>query len=313
MSSPVRELTPRQRKSRSGCKRCKERRVGASISISAPPNNVILQVKCDEALPSCHQCRRRGFECPGYNRSLHWIQHRELSGSGLRVITNTKNRSHGQYASIAASPTSFGLDERLWPTSPAVVEVHQRQLDSDLVSSDYPLVALKQDATSVPSETIFHNEIEMDSIESDIRDIVAVNEEDYEEGFIIDLPRSHQSISSNLQDTTTFLVEYYFSNVCPVFSCFDSPSNPFRCEVSNMMRKSPALSNCIQAMSAAHLSELQPCRKREGLEFQNAAVRSISDSIARLAEVSEELMITVIMLGVTQVRCPRPSENILGN
>jgi hypothetical protein len=232
---------------------------------------------------------------------LNWVQHRELSGSGLKVITNPKKRFHEQNAETEPIPTSSTLDPEpgLWPMSPGVLHIQEQLLDRDLFSFEQLIGDLKQDDVFVQNDNGFQDELEMDP--NDIDGIVRQTEEDNGDNFNIDLSRNYHSLPPSLQDTTTFLVEYYFSNVCPILSCFDSPSNPFRYEISNMIRTSSALSNCIQAMSAAHLSILQPLRHRHGLEFQNAAVRSISDSIASEAEVSEELLISVILLGVTQV------------
>lgn len=300
MSSPFRELTPRQRKSRSGCKRCKERKVGASISLL--PQRLTLEfskVKCDESLPSCHQCQRRGLGCPGYNRNLNWVQHRELSASGLKVITNPKRISHGQNADSESIPAASILDPGLWPISPSVLHVREQQFGLDLFLFEQPIGDLNQGDAFIQNRHVFQYEMGTES--NSIHDKVRREKEDHEDTFVIDLSSNDQSLLPSLQDTTTFLVEYYFSNVCPIVSCFDSPSNPFRYEISNMIQTSSALSNCIQAMSAAHLSILQPSRHRHGLEFQNATVRSISNSIANDPEVSEELLISVILLGVTQV------------
>ncbi|EXJ82914.1 hypothetical protein A1O3_06730 [Capronia epimyces CBS 606.96] len=268
------------------------------------------KVKCDEGQPSCHQCRRRGLECPGYKRGLHWVQHRELSGSGLKVITTPKNRtkSPGHLPLADAAETEpgqvpSGLESGLWSVLLGVLDVEEQEqqqqpLDRDLFLLASPTADAKEDHGhgSSPRDQPFQAQ------STDIQEMVPYSKHGYDNdlGNDPDPPRNHPSIRPSVQDTTTFLVEYYFSNVCPLLSCFDSPSNPFRFEIANMIRSSPALSNCIQAMSAAHLSQLQPSRHREGLELQNAAVRSISDSVANLAEVSEDLMISVILLGVTQ-------------
>ncbi|KAF2003821.1 hypothetical protein P154DRAFT_486003 [Amniculicola lignicola CBS 123094] len=50
-----RDLKPKKTKSRNGCSRCKLKRL-----------------KCDETAPGCVQCKKRGIECPGYEKTLKW-------------------------------------------------------------------------------------------------------------------------------------------------------------------------------------------------------------------------------------------------
>ncbi|KAK1702419.1 uncharacterized protein BDZ83DRAFT_686667, partial [Colletotrichum acutatum] len=52
----------RRIKSRSGCVRCKRRRI-----------------KCDEAVPSCLRCVKSGVDCPGYAKALKWSTKHESS------------------------------------------------------------------------------------------------------------------------------------------------------------------------------------------------------------------------------------------
>ncbi|KAF4552834.1 Fungal specific transcription factor domain-containing protein 16 [Elsinoe fawcettii] len=50
------------------------------------------------------------------------------------------------------------------------------------------------------------------------------------------------------------LVQYYFSEVCPLYSCFDSKSNPFRKIVGDLWTTSATVYLAIQSMAVAHLS-----------------------------------------------------------
>ncbi|PYI20292.1 hypothetical protein BO99DRAFT_112922 [Aspergillus violaceofuscus CBS 115571] len=64
MSTPQ-PVSRRRVKARSGCPRCKQRRI-----------------KCDETVPACNQCTRKNFDCPGYRRPLKWSSKYEV-GKGI--------------------------------------------------------------------------------------------------------------------------------------------------------------------------------------------------------------------------------------
>ncbi|RAK80051.1 Zn(II)2Cys6 transcription factor [Aspergillus fijiensis CBS 313.89] len=60
MSTPQ-PVSRRRVKARTGCLRCKQRRI-----------------KCDETVPACTQCTRKNFDCPGYRRPLKWSSKYEV-------------------------------------------------------------------------------------------------------------------------------------------------------------------------------------------------------------------------------------------
>jgi hypothetical protein len=50
------------------------------------------------------------------------------------------------------------------------------------------------------------------------------------------------------------LVQHYFSEVCSLYSCFDSAQNPFRRLVADLWKESTTIHLSIQSMAIAHLS-----------------------------------------------------------
>lgn len=50
------------------------------------------------------------------------------------------------------------------------------------------------------------------------------------------------------------LVQHYFSEVCSLYSCFDSDQNPFRSLVADLRKDSTTINLSIQSMAIAHLS-----------------------------------------------------------
>ncbi|RAH67922.1 Zn(II)2Cys6 transcription factor [Aspergillus aculeatinus CBS 121060] len=59
--STLQPVSRRRVKARTGCLRCKQRRI-----------------KCDETVPACTQCTRKNFDCPGYRRPLKWSSKYEV-------------------------------------------------------------------------------------------------------------------------------------------------------------------------------------------------------------------------------------------
>ena len=100
-------------------------------------------------------------------------------------------------------------------------------------------------------------------------------------------------------------MSYCFSNVCPVISCFDSPTNIFRRELPSLLRESETISLCIQAIATARLSQYEPSRIEAKIPLRNRALKSLSTDIGRLTEkgghVDETLILASVMLGMSVV------------
>lgn len=70
------------------------------------------------------------------------------------------------------------------------------------------------------------------------------------------------------QFTGDNLVEHYFAEVCPLYSCFDSELNPFRTLVSELWSTSSTIYYTIQSMAAANLANHYPCQLRRGFVIE---------------------------------------------
>src|SRR3954470_20713651 len=96
------------RKSRAGCISCKKRKV--KTVLSPPPSALLthLQVKCDEARPSCRHCALRKEQCV-YTKSqkpsskasplapAEFYQHGELALRGFETTTPSFTPSSGTH------------------------------------------------------------------------------------------------------------------------------------------------------------------------------------------------------------------------
>ncbi|KAK7515577.1 fungal-specific transcription factor domain-containing protein [Phyllosticta citriasiana] len=105
---------------------------------------------------------------------------------------------------------------------------------------------------------------------------------------------------SSLADPATELVTYYFSNVCPLYSAFDSALNPFRSAVGQIWDSSPSVYYAIQSMAAAQLANFYPEMIFTGLDMQRKAYRCLQDEMQLVTagcQSSDRALLTLLLLG----------------
>lgn len=119
------------------------------------------------------------------------------------------------------------------------------------------------------------------------------------------LRRFYQAASSlppSVSHHSTRLIEYYFSTICGVFSCFDSCTNPFRYFVGNAWNHSGSVYYAIQSMAAAHLGNNIPYMQRGALELQQKASNMLKQELhsycARQTNVEIPLL-SLLLLGLS--------------
>ena len=74
-----------------------------------------------------------------------------------------------------------------------------------------------------------------------------------------------------LSNPSTKLVEYYFHTISTLYSCYDSPSNPFNYVVGKDWSVSPSVYYAIQSMAAGYLGNELLYMKREGPRLHRLA------------------------------------------
>lgn len=113
---------------------------------------------------------------------------------------------------------------------------------------------------------------------------------------------SAPSVSRELHNEATALVEHYFRDVCVVFSSFDSAMNPFRTVIARLWDNSSSIFYAIQSMAAAHLANYVPNMKVKGLAMQRKAYECLQQEL-KLASINrtmdDKLLLTVLLLGLT--------------
>ncbi|KAL2825857.1 fungal-specific transcription factor domain-containing protein [Aspergillus pseudoustus] len=88
------QSTPRNRlKTRTGCIRCKQRKI-----------------KCDETVPNCNQCMRRGYDCPGYKKPLKWSAKYEIGRGQAQETPAVSNPTPPEENDLSPYRVADGLD-----------------------------------------------------------------------------------------------------------------------------------------------------------------------------------------------------------
>ena len=108
-------------------------------------------------------------------------------------------------------------------------------------------------------------------------------------------------------DLSTMLMEYWFSDVCPMWSAFDSPSNPHRQLAANVWQHSDAVFYALQSMSAACLVDSLPHIKKYVGPLSTQAVEAIQCGVTAhkqlelqtSAKFPQELLLAIIAMGTS--------------
>ncbi|PYI06805.1 hypothetical protein BO78DRAFT_314519 [Aspergillus sclerotiicarbonarius CBS 121057] len=295
---------PRNRlKTRTGCLRCKQRRV-----------------KCDETHPHCSQCTRRGFDCPGYKRPLKWSSKYEIraDGADFRKGTNPPSSSRTESASISAvgidalqipSPFSIPWTSAMssQPDGSDSEALSARGLNGSLSVSNLGPGERQNNASSRNEHNIgltnapINTQMPEEQLNHDLDDAT-----DWAEWAHFSLPLS---LPPPLEDQESGISRHYFVQVCRVNSCFDSEVNFFRVEVGSLMISSPLIYHCVLSMSAAHLATLKGDLVTTALDHRARALSCLKSEIMRLKDGNEgnrlatnktsEALLGSVLLGMT--------------
>ncbi|RAH65207.1 Zn(II)2Cys6 transcription factor [Aspergillus aculeatinus CBS 121060] len=249
---------PRKRvKSRAGCRTCKQRRL-----------------KCDEKLPSCSRCEKRGLSCPGYTRNVKWSDKYERWLPGEKDQDHTSSKSHADWFIQEAGKLEAAIAGR----ADGYTATQSGSSAVDITDSDDPT----------------HSSITESYLPC--------------EGRWTTSPPLSPVLHGYLEPLTDRLLRYYFSRVCGILSAFDSRQNPFRSLVQELMPTHPALLHCVLGMSAAHLHQKERGQTRS-LRHRAQALSELGSNITQVIHAEKAvappsssttaLLLTAIMLGMT--------------
>ncbi|KAL4985305.1 fungal-specific transcription factor domain-containing protein [Aspergillus falconensis] len=234
-------------KTRTGCPRCKQRRI-----------------KCDETHPQCIQCTRRGFECPGYKRALKWSSKYELGAEGPRAERRTITDASRD--DMLQAPVSSLQGVR----SPSVLDPHLLRNASS--HENFPASnSAAQDVTLDLTSALLDIELPGES--------QGLSEWTEWESF-----SGPSTLPVPLQDQDTGISWHYFVQVCRINSCVDSDANFFRVDIGGLMASSPLIYHCVLAMSAAHLTGQKTNMLTTALDHRTKAHSYLTSEITNLKE-----------------------------
>lgn len=106
-------------------------------------------------------------------------------------------------------------------------------------------------------------------------------------------------------DLSTMLMEHWFSDVCAMWSAYDSPSNPHRQLASSAWQHSQAVYFALQSMSAACLVDSLPHVKKHIGVLSSQAVEAIQSGVTAHKQLAfqskaafpRELLLAIIAMG----------------
>lgn len=78
------------------------------------------------------------------------------------------------------------------------------------------------------------------------------------------------------------LLNHYFTEVCRLVSAFDSPTNPFRYMISDLIVDSPLILNCVLSISARWEVQRDERFLSKALHYHSAAVGYLSDILVAI-------------------------------
>ncbi|SPJ82574.1 uncharacterized protein FTOL_09979 [Fusarium torulosum] len=265
-------------RSRAGCLTCRDK-----------------HLKCDEAKPYCQVCTSRGVQCGGYQRGLRWstkhektaeLADHEFRTSPKQTCITKKRRGRppkrqldltstasftttgSVYSSHDANQGIFG-EFMLENSSP--VECQQNTQLSELHTSPQMTGFPSDFSLDMPIESLPVNEFQW----ADALDLTPTLEE-FTNNTELALFPVHQNYSTlfvppPMTDLPSQLVEYWFRDVCSLWSQYDSPSNANRMMATALWSTSEAVSTSLQSMSAAYLSSKMPDMKKTSISMMKNA------------------------------------------
>jgi hypothetical protein len=98
------------------------------------------------------------------------------------------------------------------------------------------------------------------------------------------------------------LVQHYFSDVCALYSCFDSEKNPFRSLVADLWKDSTTVHLSVQSMAIAHLSNHYPYMAPLGRSKRMQSWKSLQIDLRRYRAgkiALDTVLMSCLLLGLS--------------
>ncbi|KAH8652117.1 fungal-specific transcription factor domain-containing protein [Xylariales sp. PMI_506] len=280
------ESSARRIKNRTGCSVCKKRRV-----------------KCDEQLPGCRQCARRGLECTGYEKPMVW---KWRPDAAKKIAGKSLQPENGKHMDSALA--TFPIKKPPLVGSLARCDDGISRSGGKATALGCPVASLRTLNSSTSSRNVSedyrqftsYNEIQTVSrIPTDTR-----QKADKSNPYLYTLSRRSNGLvlrKRTPQHQPTYLISHYVKNLSRSCSQFNSHLNPFQTAIMPVILGSETLFLLIQAMAAAHLSLDNPELRVPALLLRNQAIHAAQCLIngSRCGQVTDDLMLIVFFLGLS--------------
>ncbi|RGP73678.1 transcription factor [Fusarium sporotrichioides] len=276
-------------RSRSGCLTCRNK-----------------HLKCDEAKPECQVCISRGVQCGGYQRGLRWstkhektaelTQHKFTTSTSPKSTCPAEKRrgrppkrqldtaSMSSFATTNSTFTTTGaVDQGIFgefvldaPPSESGHRGHVEEMPSNTATGNF----MTQFSMDLPVEGL---PVEEFSWISDALDM-SPNSQSFTENHELSLFPTQQNYSTlflppPITDLSSQLVDYWFRDVCSLWSQYDSPTNANRMMATALWSTSEAVSTSLQSMSSAYLSSRMPHMKKVSISMMKNATDVIEEEL----------------------------------
>ncbi|KAJ4007599.1 hypothetical protein NW752_010265 [Fusarium irregulare] len=260
-------------RSRSGCLTCRNK-----------------HLKCDEAKPDCNVCISRGVQCGGYQRGLRWSTKHEKtaeladhkfrpSASPCPSVKKRRGRPPKKQVDTASMSSFTTGSSAFTPTEQGTFG--EFMLDASPQSMEFGQNAQLQETQMSPAEDFmaqFSMDLPVEGMEfgwtPDALDLTPT--QDFTENNELTLFPMQQNYSTlflppPITDLSSQLVDYWFRDVCSLWSQYDSPTNSNRMMATALWSTSEAVSTSLQSMSSAYLSSRMPHMKKTSISMMKNA------------------------------------------
>lgn len=270
---------PIRRRTRTGCKSCRERKV-----------------KCDEAKPVCRNCSTRGLACSS-GLQLKW--HEEFASRGIafgRQGVWTKDPARGS-ASNPPPPISNDSNQSEWLSVPEIRPHHFLHAglsdfepsDSGTERSDLVVQPEDQDGTTATS--------------ADLSSCIVASPV-FRGSFV---PRQLAPLSTSI-DIDSGLFEYYLRKLCPLTTTSRTASSPFAQLIPPLLAHAGQddVLQSLLAFSARHRSITDPRWSHKAMSLKGGVLASLQKRLsasdtASLRAMFPQVLITMMFLCLYEI------------
>lgn len=283
------------------------------------------RLKCDETKPYCFQCRRRKISCPGYHTKIRWAaDNQHLGGrpsastdikdapdtdipANFRNVTSDLVETHhvSPPSAIAAqvTPESFAGSPGEMGPSPTSHPAGNTAADATAAdSSPATYISASENCPSrrgtLVSAALHENRSPCDAESYTQCSFLPQSPRDNDPSYLSPFANEtsethwshHGSITSNLSAEDKSLLQHYFTKVCALNSAFDSPANPFRYMIAELVVDSPLILNSVLGLSAWWEVQQNPQFLARAVHYHSVAVGYLSDILSNIQRRDTSLL-----------------------